>query len=209
MKSSYIIEFNNHTKKDFEDVWQIESCYFDPSTISSINKVMEWDNKNNDTNILIRNEKLNKIVGEITMLPLSKKQFDDFILNTFEDTELDAKNLLVYEDNNTYYLLFSAIAIDKNYRSDKSVLSFLLKGINIKINELLKRGIKFENMCAEGQTPDGQKFAESFLNLKEKNISKKGYKIYCFDSKIEMDKWINIFPSYIDKYDSILKKESE
>lgn len=205
MKNKYLTQFYNHTKKDFEEVWEIESDYLEPSTISSVNQVMKWDCKNKDIYIFVRNKELNKIVGEITLLPLTKEQFDDFISDRLDDTELDAENLLVYNDNNTYYLLFSAIAIDKKYRNDKLILSHLLKGLNIKINELLKRGIKFENMCAEGQTEDGRKFIESFINLKEKNITEDGYKRYCFDSKGDILKWIDIFPSYIIKYNSIIK----
>lgn len=202
MKTKYKIEFNNHKKEDFIDVWNIEAKYLDKSTIASVDQVMEWDIKNNDIHIFVRDIETNHIVGEITILPLSYKQFKDFLMNKFDDTKLDGKKLLVYNDDNSYYLLFSAIAIDLNYRNDKLVLSFLLKGLNLKINELLKRGIKFENMCAEGQTKDGQKFIEKFLNLKEKVITKDGYKIYSFNCKDELIKWINIFPTYIEKYDT-------
>lgn len=202
MKTKYKIEFNNHKKEDFIDVWNIELKYLETSTIASVDQVMEWDTKNNDIHIFVRDIETNHIVGEITILPLSYEQFKDFLMNKFDDTKLDGKKLLVYNDNNSYYLLFSAIAIDLNYRNDKLVLSFLLKGLNLKINELLKRGIKFENMCAEGQTKDGQKFIEKFLNLKEKVITKDGYKIYSFNCKDELIKWISIFPSYIEKYDT-------
>lgn len=205
LKDRYIIEYNKHTQKDFEDIWNIESEYLKPSTISSIKQVMEWDKKNNDIYIFIRDTKLNKIVGEITLLPITEEQFQDFISNKLEDTELNAKNLLVYNENNTYCLLFSAIAIDKDYRLDKLVLSYLLKGLYIKIDTLLKRNIKFNNMCAEGQTIEGQRFIENFLNLKEKNITKEGYKLYSFNNTEEMNRWINIFPKYIEEYDKNLK----
>lgn len=205
LKDRYIIEYNKHTQKDYEDVWNIEFEYLEPSTISSVKQVMEWDKKNNDIHIFIRDTKLNKIVGEITLLPITEDQFQNFISNKLEDTELNASNLLTYNANNSYYLLFSAIAIDKDYRSDKLVLSYLLKGLYIKINTLLKRNIKFKNMCAEGQTIDGQKFIENFLNLKEKNITKEGYKLYSFNNTEEMNQWINTFPKYIEKYDKTLK----
>lgn len=162
MKDRYVIEYNNHTQKDFEDVWNIEKEYLASSTISSVKQVMDWDNKNKDIHIFVRDLKLNIIVGEITLLPLSKEQFKDFMSNNLEDTDLDAYNLLTYERNRSYYLLFSVIAIAKKYRNDKKVLSYLLKGINSKINSLLRKNIRFENMCSEGQTNDGQKFIENF-----------------------------------------------
>lgn len=49
-------------------------------------------------------------------------------------------------------------------------------------------------MCAEGQTKDGQKFIEKFLNLKVKNITKEGYKLYSFDNLEEMKKMDKYFP---------------
>ena len=204
-KDRYIIEYNKHTQKDFEEVWNIESQYLEPSTISSVSQVMGWDRKNNDIHIFVRDKEKEKIVGEITLIPLSEKQFNDFLQNKFEDTELSAQKLSKYENDNSYYLLFSAIAIDKEYRLDKYVLHYLLEGLYTKISSLLNRNIKFQNMCAEGQTKDGQKFIENFLNLKVKNITKEGYKLYSFDNLEEMNKWINIFPKYMEKYNSTLR----
>lgn len=195
----YQLEFN-HKDKDFEDVWKIEYEYLEPSTIASVKQTIEWDNKNPDINIFVRDITNNKIVGEITMLPLSKHQFCKFIDGTLKDTEINKNTLLKYESNNTYYLLFSAIAIDINYRNDKLVLSYLLKGLEQKIKSLLNRNIKFANMCAEGQTKDGQKFIENFLNLNYRITTKDGYKLYSFDDTDSFNKWFATFPIYIDKY---------
>lgn len=201
MKERYVIEFYNHTKKDFDDVWNIEHDYLEPETISSVEQVMLWDRKNRDIHIFIRNVISDCIVGEMTLLPLTDKQFIDFMKNELSDTELNYKSLEAYEDNNTYNLLISAVAIDKKYRDDKLVLSYLLKGMNKKINDLMSREIKFKNMCAEGQTLDGQKFIKNFLNLKEKCITKEGYKLYSFDDEKYFFKWYEKFPIYIEEYD--------
>ena len=204
-----MIEYSNHTQIDFEDVWNIEKEYLEPSTISSVEQVMEWDNKNKDIHIFVRDLNFNKIVGEITLLPLSKKQFDDFMLNKIEDVEFKAHNLLKYEENGLYYLLFSVIAIAKEYRNDSRVLSCLLKGMNVKINTLLQKNIRFENMCAEGQTKDGQKFIESFLNLKQKNTTENGYKLYSFNNSKDFAEWLKKFPKYIQKYDKESSKKEK
>lgn len=195
----YKIEYN-HEYKDFEDVWNIEKCYLNPTTISSIEQILEWENKNHHIHIFIKNIMKNEIVGEITILPLSKEQFNKFMNNSLEDTEINANTLLKYEQNQSYYLLFSAIAIAPNYRNDKIILSLLLEGLNNKLEMLYSKGIKFLNMCAEGQTLDGQKFIESFLNLKFKKYTKEGYKLYCFDNQKEFDDWLKILPKYIEKY---------
>ena len=201
MKERYVIEFYNHTKKDFDDVWNIEHDYLEPETISSVEQVMIWDRKNRDIHIFVRDAIFDCIVGEMTLLPLTDKQFTDFMKNELSDTELNYESLESYEDNNTYNLLISAVAIDKKYRDDKLVLSYLLKGMNKKINDLMNRGIKFKNMCAEGQTLDGQKFIKNFLNLKEKCITKEGYKLYSFYDEKEFFKWYEKFPIYIEEYD--------
>ena len=197
----YKIEYN-HEYKDFEDVWNIEKCYLNPTTISSIEQVLEWENKNHDVHIFIKDIIKKEIVGEITILPLSKNQFDKFMNNQLEDTEINANTLLKYENNKSYYLLFSTIAIAPNYRNEKVILSLLLEGLNNKLKMLSSNGIKFLNMCAEGQTSDGQKFIESFLNLKFKKYTKEGYKLYCFDNQKEFDNWIKKLPEYIEKYNN-------
>ena len=122
--------------------------------------------------------------------------------NTLEDTEINEASLLKYENNKTYYLLYSAMAIDSKYRNDRMVLSLLLKGFYDKLNDLNSRGIVFLNMCAEGQTEDGQKFAEKFLDLKHKRNTKEGYKLYSFDEKKEFDEWLTRLPKYIDSYNN-------
>lgn len=196
----YQVEFK-HTNKDFEDVWKIEYEYLEPSTIAGIEQTIEWDNKNSDIHIFVRDNKKNKIVGEITLLPLSKEQFSKFMINELEDTEINKDTLLQYKSEGAYYLLFSAIAIDIEYREDKLVLSYLLKGMNEKIQNLMKNGIKFLNMCAEGQTADGQKFIESFLNMKHRYTTKDGYKLYSFHNTQDLLNWIKKFPEYINTYD--------
>ena len=202
MNEKYIIEYYNHTKKDFKDVWKIESQYFNSKMISPVSQVINWDKKNNDIHIFVKDKTTCSVVREITLFPLTKKQYDNFIMNKLEDTDIDEVNLIDYEDKIECYLLFSAIAIDLKYRSDRRVLSNLLKAFITKINSLQERGIVFKNMCAEAITSDGSKFIKGFLNLKEIMKTNEGYTIYSFDDKNDMDKWLKIFPSYIKEYDS-------
>jgi len=190
------------TLKDFEDAYIIEKNYLEPSTISSVQQVTSWNNKNKDIHIFVRDEIKNKVVGEITILPLSETQFTKFMNNELEDTEINAESLLNYENNKAYYLLFSAIAIDPEYRDDKNVLSLLLKGINEKLIYLQNKNIKFINMCAEGQTFEGQRFIENFLDLKYKRKTKDGYKLYAHDGTQDFDNWLEQFPKYIESYNS-------
>lgn len=198
---NYKIEYY-HKKQDFLDVWNIENQYLEPSTISSVEQVIDWNNKNNDTHIFVRDLIKNKIVGEITFLPLSKEQFDKFMNGELEDTEIDGNSLCSYESGKSYYLLFSAIAIDKDYRNDRKILSLLLKSFNDKLHELRNRNITFLNMCAEGQTLDGQKFIESFLNLKHQQNTKEDYKLYSFNTEEEFYDWLKIFSKYIEEYNN-------
>lgn len=123
----YRIEYE-HSVKDFEDVWYIEKDYLEPSTIASVDQVTKWDKKNSDIHIFVRDLEKDKIVGEITLLPLSEEQFIKFMNNILEDTEINEDTLVKYESNQNYYLLYSAMAIASGYRNDRMVLSLLLKG---------------------------------------------------------------------------------
>lgn len=188
------------TINDFEEALHIEENYLEPTTIASVNQVVSWDNKNNDIHIFVKDIFEDHVVGEITLLPLSETQFERFMNNELEDTEITDKTLLTYEANKSYYLLFSAIAIDPKYRNDRIILSLLLQGINEKINYLKSKNIAFLNMCAEGQTTDGQKFIESFLNLKFMKETKDGYKLYSHTNKQDFDNWTKQLPEYINSY---------
>lgn len=193
----YRIEYK-HRLKDFIDVWNIENKYLSQSTISSIDQIIKWNEMNNDIHIFIRDVINDKIVGEATILPLNKNQFDDFINNEFNDTELI--DIISYTNKLECYLLFSVIAIDINYRNEKIILSLLLEGINKKLDYLINNGITFLNMCAVGETEDGRKFIENFLKMKYINDTKEGYKIYSFESKEEFDNWKLEFSKSIDSY---------
>ncbi len=195
----YRIEYS-HTTKDFDDVWHIEEKYLEPSTIVPMKQVIEWDKKNNDIHIFVKDIEKDKVVGEITILPLSQEQFNKFMDNKLVDTEINADTLLKYNSNKNYYLLLAAIAIDLEYRNDRKILSLLLKGFYDKLIYLKNKNINFLNMCAEGQSSDGQKFIENFLNLKHKKTTDDGYKLYCFDNENEFDNWLVKFPSYIEAY---------
>ncbi len=198
-QNQFVIEYE-HKAKDYEDVWNIEQKYLEPSTISSIEQCMKWNDKNKDIHIFIRDTVKDIIVGEITILPLSKEQFDKFMLNELEDTEINENTLLNFEPNTSCYLLFSAIAIDYRYRDNRVILSLLLTGLYNKLKYLMDNGLTFINMCEEGQTIDGQKFIENFLDLKYKRDTKEGYKLYSFDNTEDFDIWIEKFPQYINSY---------
>lgn len=176
----------------------------EPSTISSVEQVVGWDRKNPDIHIFVKDLDANRVVGEITLLPLTKDQFNKFIRYELEDTEINEDTLTCYEEGREYYLLFSAIAIDPEYRNNKIVLSKLLHGFYDKLKNIMEKDISFLNMCAEGQTKDGQKFVEGFLDLKEKYTTPEGYILYSFDTKEEFTNWFKIFPSYIQNYDKTI-----
>jgi predicted metal-dependent phosphoesterase TrpH len=203
LNSRFNIEFNEHSIKDYEDVFNIERDYLNSRTVSTIDQVVNWNNKNKDIHIFVRDRLKDIIVGEITILPLNENQFNKFMSLTLEDTEIEADKLERYIDNNSYYLLFSCIAVSKQYRNNPVILYLILCGFREKINELYSRGIRFINMCAEGQTDEGKKFIESFLNLKEVQVTEDGYKIYSFSEENcikEFNDWIVNFDTYIKKY---------
>lgn len=66
-QNQFVIEYE-HKAKDYEDVWNIEQKYLEPSTISSIEQCMKWNDKNQDIHIFIRDTVKDIIVGEITIL---------------------------------------------------------------------------------------------------------------------------------------------
>jgi len=102
--NKYRIEYNNYSKKDFEDVWKIGLDYLELSTISSVQQAMDWYQRDDEIYIFVRDIIKNEIVGEITLLPISGEQFQDFMLNKLQDTQLSYDNLLKYNENNQDYI---------------------------------------------------------------------------------------------------------
>lgn len=191
----------NHTLQDFKKIEEIEKGYLAINTIAPSHQTFEWHNANKDIHIGVRDTVTDEIIGSIAIIPLNKKQYNKFILNELEDTELNSSNIEEYKEGKEYYLLFSAITIQKEYRNNRYVLYLLLKGFYDKLLDLKYKDINFINMCAEGQTKDGQKFIESFLDLKFYKKTKDNYNIYCYEKDYEdFNKWLENFPNYIESY---------
>ena len=196
----FIVEKNLEIE-DFEEMEEIEQGYFASDTIPSSSQAYKWYLKNPEIEIVIRDFINNKIVAQATILPLSKEQYEKFIAGELKDTEFTEENLLKFEDNKEYYLMFCCVAITKEYRENRMVLYWLLKALYDRIKYLESRGIKFINMCAEGQTKDGQKFLESFLDLKLMGKTKDDYQLYYYEKDYDdFNRWFTTFPKYIENY---------
>ena len=143
----------------------------------------------------------NEIVASLAFIPLNKNQYNKFILNHLEDTELNVDTMEKYQNEGEYYLLFSVITIQKEYRNNPEILYLLLEGFFDKIVQLKKRNITFINMCSEGSTQDGQKFIEKFLDLAIHLKTKVGYNIYKFQNDYQdFNLWFEKFPDYLKNY---------
>lgn len=187
--------------KDFEAMVEIEKSYFKPEKIGSSDEDYQWYLKNPDIEIVIKNVNNGEIAGYSTILPLSKKQYEKYINGELKDVNISERDLLSYKNNQEYYLLFCSIAIAKKYREEKVVLYWILRGIYEKLKYLKSRDIRFVNMCAEAVTKDGQKFVESFLNLRFIKRNKDGNKLYNFKEDYDdFNQWLEIIPKYIGDY---------
>ncbi len=195
----YKLEFR-HKEQDFEEVYNIEKQYLEESNISSVIQIKKWDKRNNDTHIFVRCLNIDKIVGEITLLPINETLFNKFINDELCDTEISEEDIIIYKSGIDCYLLFSAIAIDKNYRHEKKVLSLLLEGLSLKIEKLFCGNVNILNMCSEGQTAEGRRFIEKFLNMQCQKVTSANYKLYCYEKTKDFLKWSKKFKTYISNY---------
>ena len=65
-------------------------------------------------------------------------------------------------------------------------------------------------MCSEGQTKEGQKFIESFLDLKLMGETKYKYNLYYFKQDYtDFNNWISSLPRYIENYYNKFKLRGE
>ncbi|MCL2383087.1 MAG: hypothetical protein FWC79_02785 [Oscillospiraceae bacterium] len=192
---------NNLTFEDFKEIEEIEKSYFDIDTVVTSSQVYKWHLVNPDTEIVVKSIVNDEVVGQISVIPLSKEQYKNFINGDLKDTEINEDNIITYINHCEYHLLFSCITIKKQYRENKMILYCLLKGLYEKIKYLESKDIKFINMCAEGQTTDGQNFLEKFLSLKLMGKTKDNYSLYYFEKDYnDFDNWFTAFPTYIEKY---------
>ena len=195
---------SEHTENDFKDVWKIEEEYLESDTISSIEQVLKWENKNHDIHIFVKDRLQDCIVGEMTILPLNDEQYSLFIQGKLSDTEITDEQLEKYEDKKEYSLLISAFAIDKKYRNNPNIFYLLLLGLKEKIEELKKRRISFKNICTEGQTLAGRNISNTFLEKQDiVGVEYPLYKVTIDD----MDEIVSLIDNYVNRYYYLKVKE--
>lgn len=134
-----------------------------------------WLIKNDESFIIIKEKRFNKVVGYICFLPLVESVYQKYRDGKIHEYELRSKDILKYENGKSYNGLFCCIIIDEQHR-DKTAIFELVEGFNKLIKSLNRRNIKIEKMVADCITKDGIKFVEreGYSYIK----SYKGGKIY-------------------------------
>jgi len=141
-----------------------------------------------------------KIVGFITVDPLSKKNKKQVSKGTFDENEIEIFSMV---DNNVYDLYFNTIAISKEHRTYLT-LHALTEAFIEKIYTFTKRGIYFKSMYATACTREGKNLCR-FFDMKYVKEHKEEGDIYKIDF-IPIDVTHNIlkrYPNLIKVYSTI------
>lgn len=168
----------NFNLNDFKIIEDIEHLYFENDCISPAEECLKWYNKNNLTCIGVRNSK-NKIIGSVSILPLKNNVFNDIYENRMNEADVTYEQIETYENNKTYLLYLSSIAIHKKYRNNYRVIMTLLKGCINLFNLLEKRNIKIEKIMADASTIHGEKICKKILKMDYIIDTSHNSKIYC------------------------------
>lgn len=173
---------------DFIKMEEIDKQYFPEENISPAGEAYKWYLADENSCIVVKEEK--DVVAYINMLSLKKNIYDKIKLNKMNESEIKVSDLELAKEKYYNYLYFSAIAVDKKYRS-ASALRKLLYVCKNHIRKLLDKGVKFIEVMADCSTDEGAKITKHILKLKPFIKTSHGSVIYFIDGQTFLKNFLN------------------
>lgn len=195
MRYKLQLKINN---KCLEDLERLQSSYIPTDYVVGLDVLKDWNKRNKCLHILIKDIFKCRVIASVTLIPLTKEQYDLLLSGNMKISEIDRFTLIDYDEVSECYLYLYSIVIDEKYQKDRRLLSFLLTELKKKFEYIIKKNISVKNFCSVGYTEDGIKFIENILNLKKVNDN--DYPIYTYEELDDFYKWFSIFPAYINMY---------
>lgn len=140
------------TEKDLREALLLDSMVYDEigGGQFNINKCLTWYKINPDIYFVLKDEKLDAVIGYMNVTPITEICYNKIATGTIWSTSIDEKSVLPYEFPGLYHLSFTSIAYNPSYRS--SVVQ-LMNALVSKMIDLSKQEIYFKAIIADAVTP--------------------------------------------------------
>jgi len=147
------------TEKDLKEALILDRLVY--SNVFSIEKDLSWYKINPDIYFMLKDIKLNTVVGYINVAPITENCFEKILKGKLRADDVNEDSILAYDFHGIYYLYFISIVVNPLYRSFGAI-NKLTDAVISKIIDLSKQEIYFKAMVADALKSEGEKYCRMF-----------------------------------------------
>ena len=154
------------TIMDIQEAGELEKIGFPGYHGENIKKNIELFKKNQDIFIMIRNVKANKIIAYVTILPISKRYYNE-IKRRSDSLIFTPDMILKYNQSEIYCVYLYSVVVHPKYRTYK-IVKLLFDSCFQKFLNFAKNNIFFKKVLAYNINSSGVKF-DNLIGMKPIN----------------------------------------
>ena len=151
------------TKKDLEQTAYLEQSMFAEYDCGqyTFEQFERWHKLNPNMFFLLKDTMIDKIIGYILIVPITKECYEKRLNGNLLDVDIDDNSILSYDYPGLYYLNIAGKAISEVYRDSYALLQLMNAFID-KIAELSKYEIYVKSLIMEAISREGQRICKMF-----------------------------------------------
>jgi hypothetical protein len=149
-----VVDGDSVTEAHLTEVTEIEKLAYEQRFRASAELLWRWHARNHDIFTLVEDTTISKIVGCLTVLPLSDAQYDRMEAGLDVDVEMSASEILNFDLPGFYNLYVAAVIVDPAYRGTDAFRQMYNSYLN-KVSHLAYREIFVRELLADAITEDG------------------------------------------------------
>jgi len=165
------------TYQDFIDMYNIDRSVLREDLIATPNITYAWYQHNPYTHIAIRNTSNKKIIGYITVLPVTDKLYQKIQSGNFKDNDLSIDEIRQYNMSGFYKLYAAAVCVHRDYQNTSVFYILYHALIDMLHNLAINHKIYISDIITEASTKQGEKLCK-ILGLKKMIDTNLGTKLY-------------------------------
>ncbi|WP_341479122.1 toll/interleukin-1 receptor domain-containing protein [Heliobacterium chlorum] len=164
-------------KEDIQEIYTIESKFFDPSFISPVEVATQWYEHNNKTLIGVRDTLTGKLVGFLCTLPITNELFEKISSGEYIDTHISTEDIRLYNLPDFYKLYLCSLCVDPEY-THTSALRLIYRSFIEQLFDLaVYDEIYITDIVADAISSKGEELCK-FIRMKFYKNTLHGTKIY-------------------------------
>lgn len=179
MKNFKIVKGRDASESHLKQCIEIDELIYPLEMQGIYENCLDWFRRNPEIYTFIVDTETDCTVGYVNAMPVSESVHEALVNETILDTKIPTEDILTYQQEGTYILYFSSLAVHPEYQNTKA-FTLLYDAFMSHLIDLANRGIFFSKVIAEGVTTKGSRICR-LSGLKPIFVMNGGYTLYSLE----------------------------